>query len=422
MALIGWCWAIAIGLADEVFAAEPTIGQPLPAWEKGMLDIHQINTGMGNAALFIFPDGTSLLLDAGAVQGRKRAIHYDAPPRPNGSRRAGEWIVQYIHAVHPDGAAAVLDYAMLTHFHEDHMGTLTADAPRSTQGDYQLTGITDVGDQIQIRRLLDRGTPDYAFPQPVTGPMMENYRQFQRWQGEHHGLRVERFEPGRNDQIVLTRAPKEFPQFEFRNISANAFVWTGSGTETRNRYPAPDLPDENNCSLAFRLRYGHFTYFNGGDMGGEAPADKSWRDMEAAVAPVVGPVDVHVLNHHGTKNATSEFFLSVLQPRVHIASIYAASQPGPEVMRRMLSQATYPGPRDIFLTNAIWEGRRPNMVALFGDDDAAWLEQQIGAASSSQGHVVVRVDPGGDTYRVVVLDDSGETLNVKSVHGPYRSR
>jgi len=41
---------------------------------------------------------------------------------------------------------------------------------------------------------------------------------------------------------------------------------------------------------------------------------------------------------------------------------------------------------------------------------------------SAQGHIVVRVDPGGETFRVIVLDDSAESYKVKSVHGPYKSR
>ena len=28
---------------------------------------------------------------------------------------------------------------------------------------------------------------------------------------------------------------------------------------------------------------------------------------------------------------------------------------------------------------------------------------------SAQGHIVVRVEPGGDTFRVIVLDDSAES-------------
>jgi hypothetical protein len=41
---------------------------------------------------------------------------------------------------------------------------------------------------------------------------------------------------------------------------------------------------------------------------------------------------------------------------------------------------------------------------------------------SAQGHVVVRVAPGGGTYSVIILDDSAETYTVKAVHGPYVSR
>ena len=47
--------------------AQGEIGAPLPAWAPGMLDIHQISTGRGNAALFVLPDGTTLLVDAGAA-------------------------------------------------------------------------------------------------------------------------------------------------------------------------------------------------------------------------------------------------------------------------------------------------------------------------------------------------------------------
>ena len=43
--------------------------------------------------LFIFPDGTALLVDAGELP-TKTAQH--TPDRPDSSRPAGEWIVRYI--------------------------------------------------------------------------------------------------------------------------------------------------------------------------------------------------------------------------------------------------------------------------------------------------------------------------------------
>src|SRR4051812_11447141 len=72
----------------------PEVGKPLPAWSRGTLDIHQISTGRGNSALFVLPDGTTMLVDAGAVgDGTKMA---DAEQRPDASRTSGGWIVHYI--------------------------------------------------------------------------------------------------------------------------------------------------------------------------------------------------------------------------------------------------------------------------------------------------------------------------------------
>lgn len=412
------------GRNGSVLAAEPAPGLPLPPWQRGMLDIHTINTGTGDSAFFILPDGTTLLLDAGAVNRTgERDPNYDAPQRPDASQRPGQTIVAYIRRVHPEGAVGALDYAALTHFHGDHMGTLMPDSPVSQSGAYKLTGITDVGDAIAIRTLLDRDWPDYNYPAPSGGAMMLNYRAFLKWHVEHRGLQVARFEPGRADQIVLRKARREFPSFEVRNIAANGRVWTGTGTAARSRYPAGVLPNENNCSLAFRLSYGAFAYFNGGDMAGHlTPTAAAWTDIESAVAWVTGPVDVHDINHHGTPDGANTFFLSVLQPRVHILSTYASSQPGPDLLRRLLSDKIYPGPRDLFMTNTLWPGRREHMVKLYGEKETTWLLEQFGKIAGTQGHVVVRVAPGGASYRVIVIDDSKVEGTVRSVHGPYQSR
>jgi hypothetical protein len=279
--------------------------------------------------------------------------------------------------------------------------------------------------------MLDRGTPDYDFPAPLTDAMTRNYRAFLAWQTEHRGLRVDRFTPGRADQIVLTRAPGEFGNFRIRNIAANGHVWTGDGTASRNRFAEGVLPSENNCSLAFRLDYGAFSYFIGGDMAGVPDAavagvsratEPAWTEMESAVAWVTGPVDVNAVNHHGTPDAANAFFLSVLRPRVHILSTYASSQPGPDVLRRLQSDRVYPGPRDVFMTNWMWPGRRDHMVKLYGEADAAWLVSELDRIASHQGHVLVRVEPGGARYRVLVIDDSREDGGVLATHGPYDSR
>ncbi len=90
-------------------------------------------------------------------------------------------------------------------------------------------------------------------------------------------------------------------------------------------------------------------------------------------------------------------------------------------MRRMLSERIYPGPRDIFMTNAVWPGRREHMVKLYGESETVWLLDQFAHVAGCQGHVLVRVAAGGEHYHVLVLDDRAESHQVVSVHGPYRS-
>jgi len=75
----------------------------------------------------------------------------------------------------------------------------------------------------------------------------------------------------------------------------------------------------------------------------------------------------------------------------------------------MYSTRLYPGPRDVFATNML-DANRLVIGPL--------LDRLLGA----QGHIVVRVAPGGASYQVIVLDDAAETYAVKAVHGPYESR
>ena len=48
--------------------------------------------------------------------------------------------------------------------------------------------------------------------------------------------------------------------------------------------------------------------------------------------------------------------------------------------------------------------------------------KRIREMTSTNGHVVVRVEPGGAQYRIAVTDNSDESDTVLAVHGPYASR
>jgi hypothetical protein len=131
-------------------------------------------------------------------------------------------------------------------------------------------------------------------------------------------------------------------------------------------------------------------------------------DVETAVAPVVGGVDAAVLNHHGMGDATNETFLKALHPRVIVIPASNPQHPDFDTVLRITSDRVYRGPRDIFASGVL---TATGIV----------VGNRLSQFKSTQGHVVIRVDPGGSSYRVFVLDDSTESYAIKEVFGPYQS-
>ncbi|WP_460945593.1 ComEC/Rec2 family competence protein [Spirosoma daeguense] len=394
-------------------------GSTLPNWEEGQLDIYHINTGQGNATFAILPDGTTLLVDAGAINSLDWRINKprNIPTKPDNTRQAGEWIARYIRNTLRFQKNPVIDYAMITHFHDDHMGT-PLNVTKRSDGGYVASGITEVADYIPIRKIIDRGWPDYTYPRPFTADsMVSNYRQFLKWQIANNNVAVERFQAGRSDQIVLRRKAATYQQqFDIRNLAVNGKIWTGKGSETQAIFPdlstlkPAEYPNENMCSIVFLLRYGDFTYFSGGDIQGVlqfgAPA---WHDVETPIAKISGPVDVHLLNHHGYPDSENGTLLASLRPRVLVIPAWASSHPGRDVLERVFSNQSYKGPRDVFAINLLNEAKPP-------------IQDLLPRLKSESGHVVIRVDKGGKTYRVLILDDTNESFKIKAVHGPYSAR
>jgi hypothetical protein len=367
------------------------VGQRITPWVHGTLDIHQISTGRGNAALVVMPDGTTLLIDAGDDTAPF------AEPRPNGSRSPAAWIASYIDSVLPSSSQRRLDYALITHFHADHMGAIA-----------ELAGL------MPIRKIVDRGWPDYSYPAPLANTLVRNYRGFLEQRTSDHSLTVERIRVGRADQFVpVLENPSRYPAFEIRNVAGNGEVWTGKGTSTAKRFPdvkSPDaeIPWENICSIGVRIRYGRFDFFTGGDEYGIAdPGMPAWVDLETPIAQAIGQTDVHVVNMHGSISVENPFFVTTLRSRVTILPSWSATHPSADVLKRVMAPLAYSGPRDIFATVL----REPTRIAIGPRAD------QI----KGFGHIVVRVTEGGATYRIVVVDDATDTMKVKSIHGPYEA-
>ena len=313
-----------------------------------------------------------------------------------------------------------IDYALISHFHADHYGDLTDSCSSSAKGEYKLTGVTEVGDIIPIRKMIDRNYPDYDFPvnlqtyyrrEPST---FLNYLAFVRHHVATRTMEAEALVAGSNEQVCLKYSPGTYPTFNVRNVKANGTIWTGDSDSTLKYFSRGDVLDargrfnENPLSIAIKISYGDFDYFTGGDLTGlQGNGQQEWFDVETPVALAVGKVEASVLNHHGNRDATNEFFLRRLAPRTVVQQSWCSDHPGQEVLHRLISRHLYEGSREIFATNIQLETQ-----VTFGTH----LTKNYASLS---GHVVIRVLPGGEDYYVLVLDDRVPTITLKEIFGPY---
>ena len=384
--------------------------------DAGTLDLHHIATGRGNATFVVLPDGTTMLVDAGAVVSD---IPY-ADPLPDRSRTTGAWIADYIRQFHPRPAAPRLDYAVVTHFHPDHFGELAPSNVTSADG-LPLTGMTEVLDTLGAAVVIDRAWPAYDYPTAlltspsaasrVEGNAVAAYKRFLDRRVSTRSV-AGRARGGRQRAADRMRHAPTSGDVEVRAVVANGEMWTGVGDATTETFPPlatvppADHPDENMCSIGLRLRYGRFDYFTGGDLPGDAEGAPAWQAVEARLGAVLGPIDVHQVNHHGSIDPASPGFLSALRSRVLVVPAWAPTHPSPDVLKRLLNTRYYPGPRDVFTLTL----REPMRHA---------IGARVGQLAADHGHVVVRVAPGGASYQVFVLDDRTPARTVVKTFGPY---
>ena len=424
-----------------------TVGQPLPAWQKGYLDLHHINTGRGNAAFYVLPDGTTMLFDAGELDptSPRTTSKRNTPIRPNDSKRPYEWIASYIRQVAPQKESTVIDYGIISHFHDDHFGSWYPSAPLSDDKKFALTGILGVANTFPLHTLLTR---DYNYPvnPQVTLQRLSpddhfvktwtNYLAFLQ-ERKDKGLVNDFLRAGSATQIHLLHQPGTYPGFYVQNIKSNGWIWTPRSMDAGSKehqagsknseisldstveqhFPPIDTadrktwPDENALSNVLVIHYGPFAYYTGGDCPGNVfLGDAPWRDVETSVARAVGPVDIATMDHHGNRDAVNEFMVKTLRPSVWIEQVWTADHPGHETLIRIMSPYLYPEHRDLFATNMM----EANQLVI-----GPLISQSY---KSLQGHILVRVLPGGKSYYIIILDDSREDIPVKAVFGPYLSR
>lgn len=370
------------------------VGETLPAWSEGHLDIHTISTGRGECLLVILPDGTTIVVDAGEFS-RESKNYGNVAQRPNAQTRPTKAFGDYIRHFLPKSDS--VDYFNLSHFHMDHMGNIEPEYTKSAEGDYILSGVMALYHQVPFREVIDRayGAYDSLAVKAMGVKSLLEYKKFI----EHHTakgtLKATRFELGAVNQFAMRYNAEAYPNLTIENICSNGYVW--SGGKVIDVYEGiRDQIRENAASCGFVIRYGAFDFLTAGDIG-------DYNDLEVRVAEAVGDIDAAKAHHHLSPHSMCLPSMQILNPEVLVATSFYNREIQPD-------QSKFGFISDL--------GCRLYCTSVSEKLLETQPERYTSCAATS-GHIVIRVAAGGESYMVYTLDDTDSNYRVTQIDGPF---
>lgn len=374
--------------------------QYLPPWQEGYFDIHHIATGKGESQFLVFPDGTTMLIDAGDMTGVSGGW-MKSRPLPDSTGTPAQKIAAYINHFSPTPGR--IDYALISHFHPDHMGSRIA--LREGPHGYKICGIMELGEYEKIGKLVDRGYPSYDFPsveivEKMNAEVMPHYKQFVDYQISHNGMKAEKILVGSHKQFA---PKKKMYDFDVWTVAGGLMVTTGKGLKTvpmNTEDPIEKKFDENMFSVAQVFRFGDFKYYSGGDLPGavNTKPEARNRDYESKIVEYVAPCNVMKANHHGYDDTGNPNFLWQMCPDFIIVQSLGGGHPKSSFVDRV-SDKLYRGKRMIYTTS---------------DSGREQLGEERFRKIQDWGHIVIRVFENGSKYQIFVLDATASDYRIKS--------
>ena len=378
------------------------VGTTLPSWSEGCLDIHFINSARGECCFYILPDGTTLLVDAGEVADSETSV----PQRPNAETRPYITYAKYIKHFLPQGKEAI-DYCSPSHFHTDHIGSESCVVGTSPAG-YRKSGLLALYDEVPYNHILDRAYPNYTEDENTPAPngqFSQDWAKFVTWGVKKRRFTAARFLAG-EEQIKMIYNPKAHKEFSIFNICANGSIWQRTNSGEERVVEGKTLVSGNPSSCGFHIRYGAFDYIACGDLVSSVQNRLAYyfRDFVGD-----GKLDAFKANHHLAPNSWGSRMQELnFNPRVVLNHSFSLNKPDAKKLMHVL-----PVVEGFFTTNLHKD------FANLPEVKANKLADKITAYN---GHIVLRVMPGGEEFYVYMLDDGDFEYRVKSIHGPYKSR
>ena len=236
----------------------------LPAAKE--LQIFFIDVEGGQATLFVAPSGESMLVDTGWSG--------------HNSRDAGRIALVAKHA-----GVKKIDYLVVTHYHEDHVG-----------------GVPQLAAKLPILNFVDHGATVETDQRAS-----ELYKAYLEYRAKGNHIQVK---PGDSIPIkglevtVLTAGGDEIDK-----------PLSGAGQPNplclNAKLHEPD-PSENARSVGTLIAFGAFRAIDLGDL--------TWNKEHDLVCPdnKIGTVDLYIVTHHGSELSNSPMIVHALHPRVAI--------------------------------------------------------------------------------------------------------
>jgi beta-lactamase superfamily II metal-dependent hydrolase len=270
------------------------------------LDIYFIDVEGGQATLFVTPSGESMLIDTG----------YPG---------LGDRDVNRVLGTIKEAGLTKLDYLLVTHYHNDHVGNAAT-----------------IGARIPVGTFVDHG-PSVETDTAATA-IYDAYVKG-RERGKHLLVKPGDKVPIRDLDVTIVTAGGDHIT---RPLAGPAQANPDCAAYT----PKDPDPSENARSVGSLIAFGRFRMIDLGDL--------TWNKEQELVCPnnLLGTVDLYLTTHHGLAQSNAPVIVRALRPRVAVMNNGPTKGGAPEAIRTIKAS---PGLEDFWQLHYSIEAATENM-------------------------------------------------------------